>query len=119
MKIDNIINNFFSVVAVGAVNMWKFTIYPITAGFVAAIFYTRDGAKFWEMCNLFSTFPRAVKVGEWNVKNPLNVEACSQAPCGDSPIQCYLPFVRRSQPYPNLIRYLIIKGWLSDGSPIG
>ena len=53
--------------------MWKFTIYPITAGFVAAIFYTRDGAKFWEMCNLFSTFPRAVKVGEWNVKKPLNV----------------------------------------------
>ena len=52
--------------------MWKVPLFLVTAGFSAPFFYPRVGAKFWEMCNLFSTFPRPVKDGEWNVKNPLN-----------------------------------------------
>ena len=106
--------------------MWKVPLSLVTAGFSAPFFYTRVGAKFWEMCNLFSTFPRPVKIGEWNVKNPLNfvpaykhLVGIRSGGCGHPPLRGYLPFVRRSQPNPNLIRYLIIKGWLSDGSPIG
>ena len=80
--------------------MWKFTIYPITAGFVAFIFYTRDGAKFWEMCNLFSTFPRPVKVGEWNVKNPLNFVPAYKCLAGIRPygVICRLCAARNRTP---------------------